>query len=381
MISTIDKDLAQQIVNTVKDVCGYDVNFINCSGVIFASTDEARIGTYHEIGKKAAQAGSLLEVDTDTGFSGTHKGVNLPVYHRDSIIAVIGISGEPKEVRKFAYLAERITRLLIREQEISAFSRSEAEKRHHILQSLLRAHPDNSDYLLDCLEEFGIGKTAPKRLIILHMDAGYRPDKLPLMEQKIMDLFTRTHIRLYTYHYPDEYLAVIADTDYQKYKDTLKGFAGKYGETLRIAAGKAVSALSLCDSYASALTALKSLAGTASSFADFDALTLELILSSLSEGNREAYFQKTVSPLSEADLNLLSVYFEEGQSLAKTAERLFLHKNTLQYKLDGISRKCGLNPRKFQDAVLLYLALRMKMCYTLSGPEEEEMEQNITVKE
>ena len=101
----------------------------------------------------------------------------------------------------------------------------------------------------------------------------------------------------------------------------------------------------------------------------------------MSEGNREAYFQKTVSPLSEADLNLLSVYFEEGQSLAKTAERLFLHKNTLQYKLDGISRKCGLNPRKFQDAVLLYLALRMKMCYTLSGPEEEEMEQNITVKE
>ena len=36
MLSSIDHDLAQQIVNTVKDVCGHDVNFIDCSGIIFA---------------------------------------------------------------------------------------------------------------------------------------------------------------------------------------------------------------------------------------------------------------------------------------------------------------------------------------------------------
>ena len=34
MLSIIDRDLAQQIVNTVKDVCGHDVKFIDCSGMI-----------------------------------------------------------------------------------------------------------------------------------------------------------------------------------------------------------------------------------------------------------------------------------------------------------------------------------------------------------
>lgn len=34
--------LAQQIVDTIHDVCGYDINFINPEGRIYASTDPER---------------------------------------------------------------------------------------------------------------------------------------------------------------------------------------------------------------------------------------------------------------------------------------------------------------------------------------------------
>ena len=54
MITHISHTLAQQIVNTIKDVCSYDINFINSSGTIIASTNSARIGAFHEIGRKAA---------------------------------------------------------------------------------------------------------------------------------------------------------------------------------------------------------------------------------------------------------------------------------------------------------------------------------------
>ncbi|WP_270391266.1 helix-turn-helix domain-containing protein [Blautia massiliensis (ex Durand et al. 2017)] len=56
----------------------------------------------------------------------------------------------------------------------------------------------------------------------------------------------------------------------------------------------------------------------------------------------------------------MRTYFSLEMSLADTAEKLFLHKNTLQYKLNHIYKKCGLNPRKFRDAVLLYLALELE---------------------
>lgn len=58
----IDNHTAQQIVDTVKDVCGSNINFIAPDGVIVASTDPARVGTYHEIGHQAAKTGQALNV-------------------------------------------------------------------------------------------------------------------------------------------------------------------------------------------------------------------------------------------------------------------------------------------------------------------------------
>ena len=98
----------------------------------------------------------------------------------------------------------------------------------------------------------------------------------------------------------------------------------------------------------------------AENYAVFDDLTLEIVLSSVSPEDREEFSGKTIGQLSPDEKELLRTYFSLEMSLADTAEKLFLHKNTLQYKLNHIYKKCGLNPRKFRDAVLLYLALEME---------------------
>mgnify|MGYP000155212990 FL=1 len=107
MITQIGKQLATQIVDTVHDVCGHDINFINKNGIIYASTNTSRIGSFHEIGKKAADTKTVIEVQDNDHYEGTSSGVNIPVTHNGYFIAVIGISGSPDEVRKFAYLAEK----------------------------------------------------------------------------------------------------------------------------------------------------------------------------------------------------------------------------------------------------------------------------------
>ena len=76
----ISKSLACQIVNTVSDLCGQNVNFIDCSGIIFASTNEERIGNFHEIGRQAAVSGKVIEV-TETE--------DLPEPNRESIFLFI----------------------------------------------------------------------------------------------------------------------------------------------------------------------------------------------------------------------------------------------------------------------------------------------------
>ena len=139
-----------------------------------------------------------------------------------------------------------------------------------------------------------------------------------------------------------------------------KLFAKEHFDILDIAVGKPTSLFQLHTSYKSAETALRSLIISSEHYVIFDGLTLELILSTITPENQKEFLAKTIAPLNEQELHLLEVYFSEEMSLAATSERLFLHKNTLQYKLNAIQKKCSLNPRKFQDAVLLYLAGKIK---------------------
>ena len=359
MIRIIDEALAFQVVNTVKDVCGQDINFINKSGIIFASTNPKRIGVFHEIGHKAALTGTMIEVSSDDSFDGTKKGINLPVYHNHELLAVIGISGEPDLVRKYAHLAERITNLLIRERELGMTSRNLADKKHFVIDSLIRKTNINMDYLHSCLQEFHIDSKTDKRLILIKADTRNQPVNQSLLEQKINHIFQMLSLSLYTFYYPNEYLAVIDAEKFENNAYMLNRFAVDHKNALKIAVGKSCSIYQLADSHASALTTLKHISVNTEGFLLFDDLTLEIIFSGLNETEKEEFLSKTISSLSEDDLRLVHAYFDENMSLANTGRRLFLHKNTLQYKLNHIYRKCGLNPRCFQDAVLLYLALKL----------------------
>ena len=50
MPAPIQGQLAQQIVDTLKTICNHNINFIDVQGRISASTDPARVGSYHDGG-------------------------------------------------------------------------------------------------------------------------------------------------------------------------------------------------------------------------------------------------------------------------------------------------------------------------------------------
>lgn len=304
--------------------------------------------------------GSVLEVTEDNNFSGTKQGINLPLYHNEHLLAVIGITGIPDKVRSYAYLAERITNLLIREQELNQYSRRQADKKHFVIQSLIRNETDNQEYLTSCLHEFKIDLNTKKRIVLIRTNKQNPITNRSVLEQKIQQMFAQAHVCLHTFNYPGDFIALIEETDFEKQNYIFKLFAKEHFDILDIAVGKPTSLFQLHTSYQSAETALHSLIISSEHYVIFDDLTLELILSTITPENQKEFLAKTIAPLNEQELHLLEVYFSEEMSLAATSERLFLHKNTLQYKLNAIQKKCSLNPRKFQDAVLLYLAGKIK---------------------
>jgi carbohydrate diacid regulator len=53
--------------------------------------------------------------------------------------------------------------------------------------------------------------------------------------------------------------------------------------------------------------------------------------------------------------NTAEEFLENSLNISETARKLYLHRNTLTYRLDKIERATGLNIRKFSDAVTFRL--------------------------
>ncbi len=64
-----------------------------------------------------------------------------------------------------------------------------------------------------------------------------------------------------------------------------------------------------------------------------------------------------ISDMDEETLHTIHTFLDSGLSIAECARKLFLHRNTLIYRLDKIEQLTGLNIRNFDDAIICKIAL------------------------
>ncbi|MCQ2508007.1 MAG: helix-turn-helix domain-containing protein [Dorea sp.] len=358
MVFSLTHDVAQKLVETVKDVCGYDINYIDPKGMIIASTDKKRIGTFHEIGRKAAENGTTLEVTDDDDYLGTKKGVNIPFFYKKDLVAVIGISGDPDEVRSYALLIQRIAALMLREREVEAQVHGQKNEISYIMHSLVENHPIDPNYLKDFLSAKKLSVAANYRMVVMNLNTSKKNINLSRIEEQAYRMFEQLPNSLYLFNFPHEFWLLVPAKNYERNLFHLKKLAELYPDILTIGVGNSEPLFGIHHSYKAAKIALKT-ASPEKMLVQYDDLTLEILLGNLDDDAIRRYKKRTIVPLPTEDLEFLKTYFQSNLSLQKTAETLFIHKNTVQYKLNRIYNQTGLNPREFQDAVVLYLAARL----------------------
>ncbi len=72
--------------------------------------------------------------------------------------------------------------------------------------------------------------------------------------------------------------------------------------------------------------------------------------------------RKTTRLFNEEMLYTIEMFFKKDLNLSDTARQLYIHRNTLVYRLDKVQRQTGLDLRRFEDAVTFKLLMELKKC-------------------
>ena len=99
----------------------------------------------------------------------------------------------------------------------------------------------------------------------------------------------------------------------------------------------------------------------------YRAMMLERFMSDLSPEMAEHYhgllFNRSTARLfGEEMLYTIEMFFKKDLNLSDTARQLYIHRNTLVYRLDKVQKQVGLDLRKFEDAVTFKMLLEMSKC-------------------
>lgn len=353
-MSILTQDVAQRIVDRTMAVIGRNVNVMDARGLILASGDPARRHELHEGALLAAQGDRAVVIDAAQArlLRGAQPGVNVPLRHLGEVVGVVGISGDPTEVRVLADLI-RVTAELIVEQAVALESgqRLQQEREDHLVALVQEGlDPDTAQ---DRAVELGITDLR-RRCTVVRPDGPAGTDALRSLQRRL----ARRSDLLVARTRPDE--LALWWPDVPESGDEVARALAAYPSDLVAVAGEAFAG-------PQGLRRAWLTAQDAMSVAHVDSDLYEgrdLVLVALLCGLRDDWRADTVSApwreLVAADRHgelrrTLRAWFEHGMSPQRCAAALHVHRNTLRARLDRIERVTGLELTRVPSLVQLYL--------------------------
>ncbi|WP_221567440.1 sugar diacid recognition domain-containing protein [Alkalihalobacillus sp. TS-13] len=392
----ISPQTAQSIVEETVKIIHRNINFMDEQAQIIASIDPNRIGDFHEGAWTVLKTKEPLIIQEENEFGGAKRGVNLPVELNDQIIGVIGITGKPEEVVQFGEVIKRMTEILLKEAYIEEQIELENRARESFIDEWIEGDWENDKLFAARGWIHKINVHIPRAAVVLEVkdfnDILY--EKLKSYEADVkgeleFQQFRCEILNVIQNHFPEQSQHVIIPSGSTRYTMLLSvnehSSEMKRKEKIRYRLNKIQSAIqtsykfettagigqmyvdprSTSHSVREAERALLHAKNRKQTFIFHDELGIESFAYDLSEETREAYIKKVLlndTGIEHAQmLETLECFFEANGSITEAAEKLFIHKNTLQYRLKRIKEITGYDPRVLTEAVMLYVAMTFYM--------------------
>lgn len=359
--------LAQDFVEATSLLVGQrTINIMDQKGIIIASTEKHRIGDFHQGASEVLATGKPVRIKKEDlpRYPGTKEGYNMPIFLNDEIIGVVGIFGCEEEVQSIANLLRVYVTQSFSQLQMTQKQNLEAELRNQLLRLLLFGGKSQKEMITKLCGMLDLQLEFPVRIILLYERAAERNMKHLLdYHQFIQNLIWKNVL--------DRRCDVfgIQNADYV----ILLGGSGELLETrkrldklLQEIEREAVwdaAVSSLCRNMEEVSEGMKEVSvlrnrrGGMIQNLEEHTCRMQYLMGrfTVQDGARtvvrmlrrleDQHGEKQAEQL----LQTAQVYYEYGGSVAKAAEKLNLHKNTLLYRMKQLYQTLELE----QDTVFV----------------------------
>ncbi len=360
-------ELAQEIVERTMKIINHNINVMNDEGIIIGSGDDGRVNQLHDGALFVLNQGKSFEIDKSTASSmtGTKPGINLPIHFNNQIVGVIGITGEPEQIRNYAQLVKMAAELVLEQSLLLERVQWKQRLQSEIVNRLISEKELSEEWINERAQFLGVDLDQPRIAIVLE-----QPDNTEL---KIQELIRSVQFELekndligVTFNNEIVILKAVAiKSDENESASLVNRLLKASGGKIQIGIGSmAESKKEIITSYQQAKRAIfvgSKLQPNQSQY-DYKDYYLEIMLEKLSQDNQErkmfSFYQKMIVEGKKGELvQTFKAYIKENGELNKVAESLFIHRNTLRYRLEKITELTGKDPRNIMDLIELYIAM------------------------
>jgi carbohydrate diacid regulator len=357
--------LAEKIVNEVRRLIGEEIIVVKTDGMIIASTDRTRVGSFHEgaviVSKEKKKL--IITKGGEKNLRGVKAGISFPIIFQNNVIGVIGITGDPQKVTPFGEIIRKMTELFISENYYAEqFERQSRAMETFVMDWIQSKEWDES--IINRARVLEVNLQLSRMIAIIEFKSSdYIISRdiwtsiLKWFNQNQNDIVVR---------WGNERILILLDhtqkTPNEGIERKLTGFLsflkGQFDLSFFTGVGQGVQSNEIQNSFRQAERALK-VAKDKNKIIFDEELTLEMVLDELSPKTITDFIHRTIGPIvSEKELiNTLRELFKQNYSLKKTSDQLHIHINTLHYRLKKIKDSTKLNTSNTHDLLILYLAI------------------------
>ncbi len=170
----MDAAMAAAFLRKLGEKLDYNVNIMNRDGIIIASRDPARVGSYHAAARHLLESGAAEErIRPDDRLpEGTKPGLNLPLSVREQVLGVVGVTGDPSEVEGIAYAIKTSLESMIELEALRESTMSRRSRKSLLMAYLLYEEQAPEAELLGLADKLGYDPALPRAAILLYLPPG-----------------------------------------------------------------------------------------------------------------------------------------------------------------------------------------------------------------